>query len=474
MRSSRDDEQGRQLVGIASPVHHSPTSCGSPKNVSCEHRTQHSRRVPNSTSVAQENPLKSSIASAISTGTARADRNGEMPLCLGKPAVALLTGGGDKPYALGLGSTLLSLGVAFEFIGSDEVNGSELRESPLVNVLNLRGEQRPDARLPRKVLRVLAYYARLLRYAATAEPKIFHILWNNKLEFFDRTLLMLLYRLLGKRVVFTAHNVNAAMRDGNDSFLNRWTLKVQYHLTDHIFVHTEQMKRALRAEFGVPERRLSVIPFGINSTVPCTALTSAEAKHRLGLTAREKAVLFFGNIAPYKGLEHLVEAITLLAHEEPAYRLIIAGRTKNCMTYWDKVRQQIFHSGLPSNFIERIEFIPDEETEIYFKAADVLALPYTHVFQSGVLFLGYNFGLPVIASDAGSLREEIVEGRTGFVCRAQDSVDLAKAIAAYFSSDLFKDLDQRRHEIHAYAHARHSWKNVAEITTRVYSCLLRT
>ena len=104
-------------------------------------------------------------------------------------AVALLTGGGDKPYALGLGSSLISLGVAFDFIGSDEVSQYELRETPLVSVLNLRGEQRPDARLLRKVLRVLAYYVRLLRYAATAEPKIFHILWNNKLEFLDRTLL---------------------------------------------------------------------------------------------------------------------------------------------------------------------------------------------------------------------------------------------------------------------------------------------
>ena len=58
----------------------------------------------------------------------------------------------------------------------------------------------------------------------------------------------------------------------------------------------------------------------------------------------------------------------------------------------------------------RIESVPDAETELYFKAADVLALPYTHVFQSGVLFLGYNFGLPVIASDVASLREDVVEG----------------------------------------------------------------
>ena len=53
------------------------------------------------------------------------------------------------------------------------------------------------------------YYAKLIRYAATAKPKIFHILWNNKFELFDRTVLMLYYRLLGKRIVLTAHNVNA-------------------------------------------------------------------------------------------------------------------------------------------------------------------------------------------------------------------------------------------------------------------------
>jgi glycosyltransferase involved in cell wall biosynthesis len=52
--------------------------------------------------------------------------------------------------------------------------------------------------------------------------------------------------------------------------------------------------------------------------------------------------------------------------------------------------------------------------EVYLKAADVMVLPYNEIFQSGVLFLGYSFGLPVIATDVGSFREEIVEGERGF------------------------------------------------------------
>ena len=94
--------------------------------------------------------------------------------------------------------------------------------------------------------------------------------------------------------------------------------------------------------------------------------------------------------------------------------------------------------------IERIEYIPDEETELYFKAADVLILPYTHVFQSGVLFLGYSFGLPAIAADVGTLKEEIIEGQTGFVFKPQDSSDLASKIDKYFKSELFRNLESRR------------------------------
>jgi len=125
-------------------------------------------------------------------------------------------------------------------------------------------------------------------------------------------------------------------------------------------------------------------------------------------------------------------------------------------------------------FIEKIEYIPDEQTELYFKAADLLALPYTRIFQSGVLFLGYSFGLPVIAADVASLKEEIIEGKTGFIFKSRDSFDLAKTIRRYFESELFRNLESWRSEIKAYANERYSWNKVARVTTTVYSELLRS
>lgn len=385
---------------------------------------------------------------------------------------ALLTGGGDRPYVLGLADALLRTGIGLDVIGSDELDAPLLQDSPGVNFLNLRGDQRSEAGTGAKVRRVLRYYARLIRYAADARPHIFHILWNNRFETFDRTLLMWYYRSLGKRVVLTAHNVNAGKRDGNDSSLNRLTLRTQYRSCDHIFVHTARMRLELVKEFRIPERRVTVIPFGINNTLPTTAMTRLEARRTLGLAEQERALLFFGNIAPYKGLEYLVAAFSEVVGYGGEYRLIIAGRSKGPDSYWARVQTAIRQSGVRDRTIEHARYIPDSEVEIYFKAADVLVLPYTHVFQSGVLFLGYSFGLPVIAFDVGSMQEEILDGETGFVCPAQDSGALAGTIRQYFQSVLFGELEQRRLRIRRFANDKYSWDHVGTLTAGVYRSLI--
>jgi D-inositol-3-phosphate glycosyltransferase len=394
-------------------------------------------------------------------------------LCPAVIHVAVLTGGGDRPYALGIAAALASRGIHVDFIGSNDLLSPELLGNPRVNFLNLRGDQEPEASPVAKVRRVLSYYFRLVHYAATARPKLFHILWNNKFQFFDRTLLMLYYRLLGKKITFTAHNVNAGKRDSNDSLLNRISLKIQYRLSDHIFVHTEKMKSELVSDFSIRESKVSVIPFGINDTVPNTSLSPAEAKRRVGVSSSEKTLLFFGNIAPYKGLEYLIAAFTEVLKKDESFRLMIVGKPKGSEDYWKQIQQIIVRNGIGNRIIEKIEYVPDEATELYFKAADVLILPYAHVFQSGVLFLGYNFGLPVIAADVASLREEIIEGQTGFMFKARDSSDLAKTIRRYFASELFSELETQRSKIKQYAHERYSWEKVAALSATVYLNLLR-
>src|SRR5207248_162400 len=157
-----------------------------------------------------------------------------------------------------------------------------------------------------------------------------------------------------------------------------------------------------------------------------------------------------------------------------SYRLLIVGRPKGSKDYWTQIEGTIRRSCVRDRIIEIIEYVPDEATELYFKAADVLILPYAHVFQSGVLFLAYSFGLPAIAADVGTLKEEIVEGETGLVFKPRDSLDLARKIDKYFNSELFRNLETRRAEIKAYANEQYSWDKVVAVTTSVYSRLLNS
>ena len=243
--------------------------------------------------------------------------------------IGLLTGCQDRPYAFGLAMALISKGISLDVIGSDEIDSPELHTTPNLCFLNFRGSQRNNANFAMKLSKLLDYYSKLVRYAARSKPKVLHILWNNKVEVFDRTILMLYYKVMGKKIAFTAHNVNQARRDAKDSWLNRATLKIQYRLCDHIFVHTQKMKDELCQDFDVAEKVVTVIRHPVNDAFPDTELTPAEAKRRLGLRDDEKAILFFGRIRPYKGIEYLLDAFRLLSSDEKAnYRLIVAGEPK--------------------------------------------------------------------------------------------------------------------------------------------------
>jgi len=387
--------------------------------------------------------------------------------------VGLLTGCQDRHYAFGIAMELVAKGIGVDMIGSDDLDSPELHTTPGLRFLDLRGSQKKNAGFAEKLSSLLVYYSRLMAYAARSDAKILHILWNNKFEYFDRTLLMVYYKLVGKKLVFTAHNVNQGKRDSTDSILNRLTLKIQYRLADHIFTHTAKMKSEICQEFGVNEKSITVFNYPINNAFPDTEIGSAEAKNRLGIGPIEKTIVFFGRISRYKGIDCLLAAFQSLLAKDPSYRLIIAGNPKKgSESLVDEIKHVSDRPPAKGKIILKVEFIPDEDMELYLKAADVLVLPYKDIFQSGILFLAYAFGLPVVATDVGSFREAIMEGKTGFICKPGDPADMARVIETYFRSSLYKNLNISRCEIKSYANREYSWDAVGKSTRDVYTSLL--
>ncbi|MFO1478379.1 MAG: glycosyltransferase [Verrucomicrobiota bacterium] len=380
---------------------------------------------------------------------------------------------GDEPhYQAGLVAGLAGQNMDLDVIGNDALGAFPAMRLPGVRFHALRGTLPPGSSLPAKLRHLVSYYWKLAAFAARTDARLVHIQWPYKLVFLDRTLWIVYLKLLGKKVVFTAHNVDQGARDGMQSRRNAFSLRFLYRNVHRVIVHTAKMKTQLTSHYGVDESRVSVIPHGVNMAVAETAMTRDEARRRLNLSGDDRVLLAFGLISPYKGLDTLVSALESLHRSDTRVTAVVAGRVKECQDYWRGVEEQIRRAGLEKRVLTVLRHIPDEEVEVYFKAADALVMPYRNIFQSGVLFLAYRFGLPVIATDVGSFGEDIIAGRTGFVCRPEDAGDLAAKIGQYFDSDLYRDLDRLRPGIRAHAEERYSWDKIGAQTARLYAEVL--
>jgi|SRR5882724_1089366 len=132
--------------------------------------------------------------------------------------------------------------------------------------------------------------------------------------------------------------------------------------------------------------------------------------------------LFFGNIASYKGLDILINAVKQLSRKYDNFQLTIAGRCSE----WETIYEPMIADS--KNIVADIRFIENAEIPDFFSSAHYLILPYRDVTQSGPLMIAYNYNLPVIASDLEGFREYIKEGTTGFTFGAAKEDELEKVL----------------------------------------------
>jgi len=387
--------------------------------------------------------------------------------------ISILNAGQQTDYLYGLVSGLVEIPtLEIEVIDSDSSVGV-FEAFHHVSLFNLRGDNISPQSMFTKMWRIGRYYIRLLYYTASTRSDIFHIQWENSIALFDRTLLNLYYKVLGKKLVFTAHNVYREARDSAATPLRWFSLKVMYHLVDRIIVHTPKMKEELCSLFHISPEKVIIIPHGINNRVQKKGITQEDARQKLGIVPTAHVVLFFGQIDEYKGIETLIDAAALLVQKDPSIILIVAGKPKRQSDYVLKLKRQVRKSLPEKNVMLRLQFIPDNEVETYFSAADCVVLPYKRIFQSGVLFLAYRFGVPIIATDVGSFAEDVIDRVTGFICKPNDAEDMAAQLRKYFDSTLFHQREETRAFIIELAEKKYSWTNIGRQTYEVYSDLTK-
>jgi glycosyltransferase involved in cell wall biosynthesis len=385
--------------------------------------------------------------------------------------IAILNAGGNLDYLSGLVSGLARQGgLQIEVLDSDQSLG-RFDHLPNVRVISLLGQPGRDVPMRYKIWRHIRYYIRLFRYAVRTKATIFHIQWLTRFAFFEQVLVLPWFRLLGKRLVLTAHNVDTEARNtGRSSFRNRMALSFMYRGMDRIIAHTESIRSELVSRFGLRRDRIEVIPSGLLWTGKPSGVCQSAAREQLSIPVDAHVVLFFGNWEPYKGLDLLVRAVAAAISADPALHLLIAGAAER-PSYRAEIQALVRQLGIERSVTMRARHVSEGDLELYFLAADCAVLPYRRISQSGVPFMAYSFGLPVIASKVGGLVETIFEGRTGFLFEPGDVTAIRGAMARYFLSDLYKDLDRNRQRIAEMAARMFSWETIALRTAMTYSSL---
>ena len=299
--------------------------------------------------------------------------------------------------------------------------------------------------------------------------QIVHFQWSLG-QRTDRLHLPILRRL-GKPVVYTAHDVVP-----HESYIMteqhaRWL----YRFPDALFVHGENLKSLIVERFDVEPARVHVIPHGnYNFISDATGPWNREsARASFGFDADDCVVLFFGLIREYKGIDTLIEACRILVdrglQNGRKLQLVIAGRV--FLDHWNQAGYDaaIRKAGLAAHVHLHLYNVPMGDVQRFFRAADVLAVPYKRGSQSGVLRLAYSFGMATVATRVGSLAEVSGHDITRFVA-PEDAAAFAGALDELLCDpELAGAMGMRARQ---YADVELGWDRIAQTTRAVYADVL--
>ena len=216
----------------------------------------------------------------------------------------------------------------------------------------------------------------------------------------DFALSLILAKAAGKIIVFTVHDLHDF---GIKSFRLKRQLEIARNIvfrwSDKIHVHNHFTKKLVEQRYN-RKTGIYVITHGNYIGYYSNSVTKSEARKRLSLTDKNFVYLFLGLIRPYKGVEDLIEAFSRLSDLNT--RLLIAGRVFGNNKYGNKLNKYTKSNCRIKMFLD---FVPDEDIQVFLNACDILVLPYKDITTSGAAFLAMSFGRPIIAPSISSFKE---------------------------------------------------------------------
>lgn len=258
--------------------------------------------------------------------------------------------------------------------------------------------------------------------------------------------------------VLTAHDViPREPRPGQLGALGK-----TYNSVDAVVVHSEHGRGVLTGALEVDPAKVHVIPHGVFEHL--TEVAGAKPLPPELAAVDKPVVLQFGLMRPYKGIDLMLEGF---AAADPDAELWIVGAARMDTAPLKSLARDL---GIDDRvrWVER--FIGDDELGAYFERADLVALPYRQIDQSGVLFTALAFGRPLLLTRVGGFSEIADEHGAALAVEPDDLTAVARGLSELLGDDAARaDLAAKAA---ALATGDFAWSSIAARTLALYESLV--
>ena len=251
------------------------------------------------------------------------------------------------------------------------------------------------------------------------------------------------------QIVFLCHRVlSRRVHLGAAGILARLCTRAAFTAAHCFIAHTRETQARLAAM--LPSARCVHAPYPHRAGITLTGVAPEAAREAMGVAGN--VLLFFAFANAHCGLACVLRAMPSILEKIDLTLLVVGALGKK----EHEMRALAWQLHVRGSVIFHPRFVPDDQLEPYFAAADLVALPAAPATAADIAHIAYAMRKPVIGPKIPGLCDAIDHGTTGYLVEQDDPAAISDAVADYFACNRAAEMRPYLDQVPA----KYSWGNI--------------
>ncbi len=259
----------------------------------------------------------------------------------------------------------------------------------------------------RKSLSFIKFLLIFLVFLITKQIDIIHIHSSTRASFLRKSIIIIISKIFNKKIIFQLHSGEFYFNYKKSSPIFQYYVRLILNSSSCCLALGDSSKKQLAK---ICKKKIYIInnPITIEKSIKKFSNTIPK-------------ILFLASLNKNKGIYDLIDAVDSLS-KKFEFELLICGDGEI-----KKVSEKIKNKKLNKKVI-MLGWVSGEKKKNILLSSDIFVLPSYYEVQPICVLEAMSFKMPIIASDVGSVSEEVINGYNGFLIKPGDINDLINKI----------------------------------------------